>query len=74
MSYEMWNIRSNSHGQSAPKNWILSRLAQIAQSPRGRRLELPSVFMLFDSAFALSWKIFYGEKRAFCGWAERPKG
>jgi len=40
----------------------------LPDNPRGRRLELPDVFMLFDSAFAsfaLSWKIFYVEKQAF---------
>jgi hypothetical protein len=36
-------------------------------SPDGcarRALELPGIFMIFDSAFALIWKIFYVEKRA----------
>jgi hypothetical protein len=29
----------------------------------GRRLELPTAFVIFDSAFAISWKVFYVEKR-----------
>jgi hypothetical protein len=39
----------------------------------GHSLELPTVFMLFDSAFALGRKIIYVEKRAFHGWAGCPE-
>jgi hypothetical protein len=40
---------------------VLNRLTPLARWP----LELPTIFVIFDSAFALIWKVFYVEKRAF---------
>jgi hypothetical protein len=48
----------------------------ISNSPTlraGHSLELPTVFMLFDSTFALRRKIIYVEKQAFHGWAGCPE-